>query len=65
MLLKAFINERVAEIVLNCKFKNSPYPFLFLRKLNFHTQLLKLMHLSATLNKMPDKKDYFDRIDYV
>ena len=29
MLLKAFINERVAEIVLNCKFKNGLYPLLF------------------------------------
>ena len=29
MLLKAFIKERVAEIVLNCKFKNGLYPLLF------------------------------------
>ena len=29
MLLKAFIKERVAEIVLNCKFKNGPTLFYF------------------------------------
>ena len=40
-------------------------PSFILREILFHSQLLRLIHLSATLNKMPDKKDYFDRIDNV
>ena len=56
----------MTELVLNCKFKNGLYPLLTLKKLVYIGFLINIyIYTYPLLNKMPDKKDYFDRIDYV